>query len=105
MEFPLLHPKLRGFVNLLALLERCSAGACTMIAMVMEPLKQLHWSQRNGWEHGLVVTMKILRTNCLFSGLRLMGRMGLGCLASTEPAQPRLASHSAISGSHLQERH
>lgn len=38
MEFPTLHPKLPGFVNLLALLQHCSAGAGTMIAMVMEPL-------------------------------------------------------------------
>jgi len=47
-EFPLLHPKLPVVVNLLALLQCCSAGAGNMTATVMKPLKYLHWSQIGG---------------------------------------------------------
>lgn len=60
IEFPTLHPKLPGFVKLLALLQHCSAGAGTITAVVTGPLKPLYWPQRNGWEDGLLVTVKIL---------------------------------------------
>lgn len=60
MDLPLLHPILPGFVNLPALLQDFSAGAGPLTAVAMEPLNQVHWSQRSGWEHGLEVTKKIL---------------------------------------------